>query len=61
MRFIYHILQLTTTSNRLITISGMRKLGCALFDDYRFGRVFFYHKGADSHHGARGFRCAIMV
>ena len=39
----------------------MRKLGGALFGDRRFGRVFFYHNGAESYYGGRGFRGSLRV
>lgn len=44
------------TSSWLKTPDEMRKLGGALFGDYRFGRVFIYHNGAQSYYAARGFR-----
>lgn len=44
------------TSSWVTTPPSFRKLGGALFGDYRFGRVFIYHNGADSYYGARGFR-----
>jgi len=39
----------------------VRELGGAIFGDYRFGRVFVYHNGADSYYGARGFRGSLKV
>jgi hypothetical protein len=39
----------------------MRKLGGALFGDRRFGRVFFYHNGAESYYSGRGFRASLKV
>jgi hypothetical protein len=39
----------------------MRKLGGALFGDRRFGRVFFYHNGAESYYSGRGFRGSLRV
>lgn len=51
----------TTTSSWLLTPPAVRKLGGAIFGDYRFGRVFVYHNGAESYYGARGFRCWIRV
>lgn len=51
----------TKTSSWLKTPSDVRKLGGALFGDYRFGRVFIYHNGADSYYGARGFRGLVRV
>lgn len=49
------------TSSWLKTPAEMRKLGGALFGDRRFGRVFFYHNGAQSYYSARGFRSWLRV
>jgi hypothetical protein len=49
------------TSSWLKTPAEMRKLGGALFGDRRFGRVFFYHNGAQSYYSARGFRASLRV
>ena len=49
------------TSSWLKTPPEMRKLGGALFGDRRFGRVFFYHNGAQSYYSARGFRAVLRV
>jgi hypothetical protein len=49
------------TSSWVQTPADIRKLGGALFCDYRFGHVFLYHNGADSYYGARGFRGALTV
>lgn len=46
----------TKTSSWLQTPSAIRKLGGALFGDYRYGHVFIYHNGASSYYAARGFR-----
>ncbi len=51
----------TKTSSWLKTPPDVRKLGGALFGDFRYGRVFFYHNGADSYYGARGFRAILRV
>jgi len=51
----------TKTSSWLKTSSDVRELGGAIFGDYRFGRVFVYHNGADSYYGARGFRGSLKV
>jgi hypothetical protein len=51
----------TKTSSWIQTPSDIRKLGGALFGDYRFGHVFIYHNGADSYYGARGFRGLLRV
>lgn len=49
------------TSSWLLTPPEMRKLGGALFGDRRFGRVFFYHNGAQSYYNVRGFRGCLKV
>lgn len=51
----------TKTSSWLLTPPGMRKLGGALFGDSRYGRVFFYHNGAESYYSSRGFRACLRV
>ncbi|MFD2366842.1 DUF4256 domain-containing protein [Pseudoduganella sp. GCM10020061] len=49
------------TSSWLNTPADIRKLGGAIFGDFRFGRVFVYHNGAQSYYGSRGFRGALSV
>ncbi|GGG77393.1 hypothetical protein GCM10007415_06650 [Parapedobacter pyrenivorans] len=49
------------TSSWVETPADIRKLGGAIFGDWRFGRVFIYHNGADSYYGARGFRGSLRV
>lgn len=49
------------TSSWIRTPSDVRKLGGALFGDFRFGRVFIYHNGAESYYGSRGFRGCLRV
>lgn len=49
------------TSSWVETPEEMRKLGGALFADYRFGKVFMYHNGAESYYGSRGFRGKLRV
>ncbi|NMD27093.1 MAG: DUF4256 domain-containing protein, partial [Chloroflexi bacterium] len=49
------------TSSWILTPEGVRKLGGALFGDRRYGRVFFYHNGAESYYGVRGFRASVRV
>lgn len=49
------------TSSWLGTPDDVRELGGALFGDYRFGRVFVYHNGAESYYAARGFRGSVRV
>lgn len=51
----------TKTSSWLLTPSGIRKLGGAIFGDYRYGNVFIYHNGAESYYAARGFRGSLRV
>lgn len=51
----------TTTSSWVTTPADIREKGGAIFGDYRFGRVFIYHNGADSYYAARGFRGALRV
>lgn len=51
----------TKTSSWLKTPGDVRRLGGALFGDYRFGRVFIYHNGAESYYAARGFRGLLRV
>jgi hypothetical protein len=51
----------TTTSSWLKTPASVRELGGAIFGDFRFGRVFIYHNGADSYFAARGFRGSLRV
>lgn len=51
----------TKTSSWLKTPNEIRKLGGALFGDYRFGKVFVYHNGAQSYYSARGFRGMLRV
>lgn len=51
----------TKTSTWVKTPDDIRKLGGAVFCDFRFGRVFLYHNGADSYYGSRGFRGMLRV
>lgn len=51
----------TKTSSWIQTPPDIRKLGGAIFADYRYGTVFVYHNGADSYYGARAFRGALRV
>lgn len=51
----------TKTSSWIITPPDIRKLGGALFGDYRYGTVFVYHNGAESYYAARGFRGSLRV
>jgi len=49
------------TSSWLKTPTNIRKLGGAIFADYRYGQVFVYHNGADSYYAARAFRGSVRV
>jgi hypothetical protein len=51
----------TKTSSWLLTPAEIRKLGGAIFADYRYGTVFVYHNGAESYYAARGFRGSLKV
>lgn len=51
----------TKTSSWLKTPSDIRSHGGAIFGDFRYGKVFIYHNGADSYYAARGFRGALKV
>lgn len=46
----------TKTSSWIKTPGEIRKLGGAIFADFRYGKVFIYHNGAESYYAARGFR-----
>lgn len=49
------------TSSWVKTPSDIRKLGGAIFADFRYGHVFVYHNGAPSYYAARGFRGSLRV
>jgi len=49
------------TSSWIETPSEIRKLGGALFADFRYDTVFVYHNGAESYYAARGFRGSLRV
>lgn len=49
------------TSSWIATPEAIRKLGGAVFCDYRYGTVFLYHNGAESYYAARGFRGCLKV
>lgn len=49
------------TSSWLQTPEKIRKLGGAIFGDFRYGTVFIYHNGADSYYAARGFRGKLRI
>ncbi|HMG16129.1 MAG TPA: DUF4256 domain-containing protein [Saprospiraceae bacterium] len=49
------------TSSWIVTPDPIRKLGGALFCDFRYDTIFVYHNGADSYYAARGFRGSLRV
>lgn len=49
------------TSSWIETPDDIRKLGGAIFCDYRYDTVFVYHNGAESYYAARGFRGSLRV
>ncbi len=49
------------SSSWIKTPKEVRELGGALFGDWRFGRTFTYHNGAESYYAARGFRGMLKV
>ena len=51
----------TKTSSWIKTPADIRKLGGAIFADFRFGRVFVYHNGAESYYAGRAFRGSLRV
>jgi hypothetical protein len=51
----------TKTSSWIETPEEIRKLGGAIFADFRFGRVFVYHNGAESYYAGRAFRGSLRV
>ena len=51
----------TKTSSWIATPPDIRKLGGAIFGDWRYGHVFIYHNGAESYYAARGFRGSLRV
>lgn len=51
----------TKTSSWLKTPGDIRKLGGAIFGDFRYDHVFVYHNGVQSYYAARGFRGKLRV
>ena len=49
------------TSSWLKTPNNIRKLGGAIFGDYRYGQVFIYHNGVQSYYAARAFRGLVKI
>lgn len=51
----------TKTSSWIKTPAEIRKLGGAIFADFRYNHVFVYHNGAESYYAARAFRGSLKV
>lgn len=49
------------TSSWVKTPSDIRKLGGAVFADFRYGHVFLYHNSAPSFYSSRAFRGSLRV
>ena len=49
------------TSSWIKTPPAVRKLGGAIFADFRYGTVFVYHNGAQSYYAGRGFRASLTI
>jgi len=49
------------TSSWIKTPANIRKLGGALYGDFRYSTVFTYHNGAQSYYASRGFRGCLDV
>jgi hypothetical protein len=49
------------TSSWVKTPTDIRKLGGAIYTDFRYGNVFVYHNGAESYYAVRGFRGSLKV
>jgi Protein of unknown function (DUF4256) len=51
----------TKTSSWIKAPADIRKLGGAIFADFRYGNVFVYHNGAESYYAGRAFRGSLRV
>jgi hypothetical protein len=49
------------TSSWLKTPEAIRKLGGAIFGDFRYNQVFIYHNGVQSYYNSRAFRGILKV
>ncbi|WP_162127664.1 DUF4256 domain-containing protein [Flavobacterium phycosphaerae] len=49
------------SSSWIKTPDEIRKLGGALFCDFRYNTVFVYHNGAESYYAIRGFRGLLKI
>ena len=51
----------TKTSSWIKTPIEIRKLGGAIFADFRYNNIFIYHNGAESYYAARAFRGTFRI
>lgn len=51
----------TKTSSWVKTPSDIRRLGGAIFADFRYGHVFVYHNSAESYYAVRAFRGSLKI
>ncbi|MEN9913556.1 MAG: hypothetical protein RL528_277 [Bacteroidota bacterium] len=51
----------TKTSSWIKTPPEIRKLGGAIFADFRYNTIFIYHNGAESYYAARAFRGYLSI
>jgi Protein of unknown function (DUF4256) len=49
------------TSSWIKTPTEIRKLGGAIFADFRYNNIFIYHNGAESYYAARAFRGSLRI
>jgi hypothetical protein len=49
------------TQSWILTPKNIRKLGGAIFADFRYGNVFVFHNGPESYYAVRGFRGSLRV
>lgn len=49
------------TSSWIETPSDIRKLGGAIYGDFRYNKIFVYHNGAESYYAVRGFRGSLRI
>ena len=51
----------TKTSSWIKTPPEIRKLGGAIFADFRYNTIYIYHNGAESYYAARAFRGYLSI
>jgi len=49
------------TSSWIKTPAEIRKLGGAIFAEFRYGNIFIFHNSASSYYSARGFRGSLNI